>query len=150
MLAHHYASAHDYARASGQNVELLAERGRIVLGEAGDRAVALNAFASAARYYRLAVELWPEDDPDRPELLLKLARTFLVTEDDRRQAALEEARDVADRARRLDWSPQAEALLAELWWYRGDREACDRHLERAYAAVQDLHRRPQKHTCSAR
>ena len=138
MLAHHYASALDYARASGQNVELLAERGRIVLGEAGDRAVALNAFASAARYYRLAVELWPEDDPDRPELLLKVARTFLVTEDDRRQAALEEARDVADRARRLDLVAQAEALLAELWWYRGDREACDRHLERAYAAVQNL------------
>ena len=131
-------AALEYARVSGQNVEPLAERGRIVLREAGDRAVALNAFASAAGYYRLAVELWPEDDPDRPELLLKLARTFLMTGDDRRQAALEDARDAADRAQRLDLVAQAEALLAELWWYRGDRAACDRHLERAYASVQNL------------
>ena len=138
MLAHHYASALEYARASGQNVEPLAERGRVVLREAGDRAFALNAFASAAGYYRLAVELWSEDDPDRPDVLLKLARAFLTTGDDRRQAALEDARDAADRAQRLDLVAQSEALLAELWWYRGDRKACDRHLERAYASVQNL------------
>ncbi|MCE3287188.1 MAG: adenylyl cyclase class-3/4/guanylyl cyclase [Gaiellaceae bacterium] len=144
MLAHHYASALDYARASGQNIEPLAERGRIVLREAGDRAFALNAFASAVRYYELAVGLWAEDAPERPELLLKLARTFLIMGDDRQEAGLEKARDAADRAQQLDLVAQAEALLAELWWYRGDREACDRHLDRAYASVRDHSPSPGK------
>jgi tetratricopeptide (TPR) repeat protein len=144
MLAYHYASALDYARASGQDVDPLAERGRIVLREAGDRAFALNAFASAAQYYRLAVELWPEGDPERPELLLKLARTFLAMGDEQQQGALETARDAADRAQRHDLVAQAESLLAELWWYRGEREECDRHLERAHAAVQDLPPSPAK------
>jgi predicted ATPase len=44
MLAHHYASAIEYARATGQNVDLLAQRGRSALRDAGDRAFALNAF----------------------------------------------------------------------------------------------------------
>ena len=40
MLAHHYASAIEYARATGQNVDLLAHRGRSALRDAGDRALA--------------------------------------------------------------------------------------------------------------
>ena len=144
MLAHHYASAIGYARGSGQAVGPLAERGRIVLREAGDRAFALNAFSAAARYYELAVELWPENDPDRPELLFRLARAYHTSGDESRGTALENAREAAGRAERLDLVAQAEALLAEVWWYRGDREACDRHLERAYASVEDLPPSPGK------
>ena len=144
LLAHHYAAALDYARASGDDVQPLAERGRIALREAGDRAFALNAFPASARYYELAVQLWPEDDPERPDLLLRLARTFHIAGDERRESALEDARDAAHGAERLDLVAQAEALLAEVWWYRGDREACDRHLERAHASIQDLPPSPGK------
>ncbi|HJR93798.1 MAG TPA: AAA family ATPase [Gaiellaceae bacterium] len=138
MLAHHYASAIEYARASGQNVESLADRGRVALRDAGDRAFALNAFSAAARYYELAAELWARDDTERPDLLLRLARTLHITGDERRESALENALDAAERTARLDLAAQAEALLAEVCWYRGDREACDRYLERAYASIQAL------------
>ena len=85
MLAHHYAAALDYARASGQDTTSLAERGRLALRDAGDRAFALNAFTAAARYYALAIESWPHDDPERPELVLKLARTYQRDADDKAQ-----------------------------------------------------------------
>ena len=39
----------------------------------GDRAVSLNAFAAAARV-RPALQLWPDDDPERPRLLLSAAK----------------------------------------------------------------------------
>ncbi|MGH3127187.1 MAG: ATP-binding protein [Gaiellaceae bacterium] len=144
MLAHHYASAIEYARVSGQDVESLADRGRIALRDAGDRALGLNAFPAAARYYALAVELWPRNDPERPDLLFRLARTLHISGDERRESALENARDAAGRANRLDLVAEAEARLAEVCWFRGDREACDRYLEHAYASMHDLPSSPGK------
>ena len=44
MLAHHYSSALEFARAAGQDVEPLAERARLALREAGDRAYGLSAW----------------------------------------------------------------------------------------------------------
>jgi tetratricopeptide (TPR) repeat protein len=144
MLAHHYASALGYAQASGRDVEPLAERGRVVLRDAGDRAFALNAFSSAAHYYALAVGLWPVDDPERPELVLGLARTLHLMGDGRQEAGLEDARDAAQQAGRLDLVAAAEALMAALCWYRGDRDECDHHLERAHAAIENLPSSPAK------
>src|ERR687892_376223 len=60
LVAHHYGSALEFARASGQEMDDLAERARLAYREAGDRATALNAFAPAARFYGAALELWPE------------------------------------------------------------------------------------------
>ncbi|MFY9579339.1 MAG: AAA family ATPase, partial [Gaiellaceae bacterium] len=53
-LAHHYSTALELARASGLPTEHLAERGRHVLREAGDRAKSLNAFDAAASSYAAA------------------------------------------------------------------------------------------------
>ena len=138
MLAHHYAAALDFARATGRTDERLTERGRKALRDAGDRAFALNAFASAARYYQLAVELWPADDVDRADLLFHLARAHHVTADERQQQSLEEAREALLIAGRVEQAAEADALLAEVWWYRGDREQCDRLLERASQGVAPL------------
>ena len=52
MLAHHYLSALDLARSAGQDTSELAERARVALGEAGDRALALNAFRQAVGFLR--------------------------------------------------------------------------------------------------
>ena len=46
MLAHHYASALEFARASGQPVDAIADRARVALFEAGERAYGLYAYAS--------------------------------------------------------------------------------------------------------
>ncbi len=138
MLAHHYASAIGYARAAGQSIDPLADRARQSLRDAGDRAFALNALEAAARYYELAVELSASDDPERPDLLLELGRARHISGDERRERSLEDAREALLAAGRDEQAAEADALLAEVWWNRGDREQCDRHLERAYASVHDL------------
>ena len=55
MLAHHYLSALELARAANQDTADLAPRARPALQVAGDRALALNAFAAAAGFYRAAL-----------------------------------------------------------------------------------------------
>jgi tetratricopeptide (TPR) repeat protein len=144
MLAHHYASAIVYARAAGRSVDAIADRARVALRDAGDRALALTALDAAVRYYELAVELCATDDPERPGLLLKLARARHIGGDEERERSLEEAREALLGAGRVEQAAEADALLAEVWWHRGVRDRCDRHLERAYAAVHDLPSSPGK------
>ena len=60
LLAHHYLSALDLARAAGSEDGLLRDRARIALSTAGDRAAALGAFQAANRFYAAALELWDE------------------------------------------------------------------------------------------
>jgi class 3 adenylate cyclase/tetratricopeptide (TPR) repeat protein len=144
LLAHHYAAALDYARASGHDDRSFAERGRLALREAGDHAFALNAFPVAARYYALALELWPQDDPERSGLLFRLARSYHVSGDERGEQSLEEARVASLAAGRLEQAAEAEALLAEAAWYRRDRDRCDQHLARAAEQVAELPDSPAK------
>ena len=61
MIAHHYLSALELARAADQDTASLAPRARTALQVAGDHAFALNAFAQAAAFYHAASSLWPED-----------------------------------------------------------------------------------------
>ena len=137
MLAHHYLSALELLRAAGRSAEKLVEPARHALRAAGDRALALNAWAAAVRYHAEALELWPVDDPDRAELLFSLARArYLAGE--LREEALEEARDELLAHGRTERAAEAEALLAELWWHRGDRDRCDRHLDRGSELVREL------------
>ena len=135
LLAHHYAAALDYTRASGQDTTSLAEQGRLALREAGDRAFSLNALTAATRYYALAIESWPHDDPERPELVLKLGRTYSANADDKAQQALEDAYDAALAAGRPELAAEADALLAEVWWFRADPGRQSEHLERARELV---------------
>ena len=62
-------------RAAGQSVDGLAVRTCDALREAGDRAYALSAIPQAEQYYEAALELVPEDDPKRSDLLFRLGRT---------------------------------------------------------------------------
>ncbi len=74
MLAHHYLSALELARAANQDPGDLAPRARSALEGAGDRALALNAFPAAAGFYRAALGLWPQDaTKQRAGLLFRLA-----------------------------------------------------------------------------
>jgi class 3 adenylate cyclase len=137
-LAHHYLSALDLARAAGRDTEDLVPRARSALHGAGDRALALNAFAAAAGYYRAALALWPEDARDqRAGLLFGLALALGGAGEDDDGAALEQARSAllaaGDRAR----AAEAEARLGELWWLKGHRDRAFEHLGRAQALVHD-------------
>jgi class 3 adenylate cyclase/tetratricopeptide (TPR) repeat protein len=138
LLAHHYAAALEYARRAGGDARGVADRARMVLRDAGDRAFALNAFPAAARYYEVAVELWPPHDSELPDLLLELARAHHLSTDERRERSLVRARDALVAAGRNERAAEVDALLAEVWWYRGDRSRCNVHLERAAAEVAEL------------
>jgi len=144
MLAHHYLEALRLRRASGQEPgpELL-ERARLAARDAGDRALALGAFPSAAHLYEAALELWPPDDDQRPALLLAYARSRVddVSLDD---SVLEEAASGLLGAGNPEASAEAQALLGGIWLGRGDRDEAVRHLESAFGLVQDRGPSPEK------
>jgi predicted ATPase len=100
MLAHHYLSALDLARAAGQDTAEMASAARAALQAAGDRAVALNAFAPAAGYYRGALTLWPQDAWTQRAGLLRLLGTMLFETGnlERAAAVLAEGTEVAAAA----------------------------------------------------
>jgi class 3 adenylate cyclase/tetratricopeptide (TPR) repeat protein len=134
MLAYHWGSALELARASGTDAADLVERTRLALRDAGDRAFGLNAFSTAASYYEHALGLWSHD-PERPQLLFRLANALYIADDDRAEAALEEAREALLGAADRDSAAEAELALSRIWWNRGDSEQSNAHEARAEELV---------------
>ena len=135
MLAYHWRSALELARAAGQDEDELTERARLALREAGDRAFALNAFGPAEAYYADALGLWPSDAAGRAELLFRRAHALHVTGDEGQMEALEEARDTLLEIGDDETAAQAEAFLSRAEWYRGHGEEARRHIDQAQELV---------------
>jgi tetratricopeptide (TPR) repeat protein len=144
MLAHHYLRALELVRAVGEPSEELADSARRVLLEAGDRAASLNSFAAAVRFYDEALTLELTDDAVRAGVLFRRARALHFAGDDRREAALEEAREALVAVGDLEHAAEADAILAELWWHRGDRDRSREKLERARKSIAGLPASPGK------
>jgi DNA-binding SARP family transcriptional activator len=130
MLAHHYSSALDYAKAAGREDPELFERARLAFRAAGDRALALASYVAAARFYDAALELWPDDDPDRVWLLLHAGRA--------RHGANGTGVDVlqdgfGELLSRGDGDAAAEVgvELARCFWLRGDRDEAYSYVDQA-------------------
>jgi class 3 adenylate cyclase/tetratricopeptide (TPR) repeat protein len=137
MLAHHYVNALQLGSAAGRRTDHLTARACNVLMQAGDRAFALNASAQAAGYYALALELLRDEDPRRPRLLFRRAHALFAKASPDRDEALARARDALLTAGDRDGAAEANALLAEVWWYRGQRDRCTHHLDEALELVAD-------------
>ena len=135
MLAHHYLSALEFGRSAGQDVSSLATPARLALREAGERAFGLIAFGQAGRFFSAALELWPEDDPDRPRLLLRLAytRSYGRAMDE----SFFEARDALLAAGEHELAAEAEVLIGRTAWEQGDQDLAFTHLRRAHELVRD-------------
>ncbi|MBA3333592.1 MAG: hypothetical protein H0U30_06335, partial [Actinobacteria bacterium] len=132
MRAYHWRAALDLARASGADDDELAERARFALRDAGDRASGLNNHAAAASLYEDALGLWPDDAADRPDLLFRLARAlFHAYDEDRRQQALETAREALLAAGDRESAAEAEVFLSHVAWDRGQGELVRDRLRRA-------------------
>ncbi len=129
-IAHHYATAFDYARSTGGDVEAYAERAGTALREAGDRALALHAPAAAARLYRRALDLSPDSDPARSRLLLELGRSLHLSEASG-EAELLAARDLALAGGDLEGATEAEILVANFYRDSGQRERWAEHANEA-------------------
>ena len=101
---------------------------RHALRDAGDRAAALYAVEAAERFYDAALRLWPDDDPERAQLLFRRAapvRSLSVADATRapREArdALLAAGDDAKAGRGGD------APLRRCFWFQGRRDLADEH-----------------------
>jgi tetratricopeptide (TPR) repeat protein len=136
MLAHHYSTALELAGAAGLDTDALSKRARLVLREAGDRAFALSAYTTAQTFYERAVELWPLNDPDRPQLLLSYGRVLsLVVQGG--VDVLTEARDGLLAAGDVGTGAEAETLVGETLWFQGLRDETFEHVRAAVALVED-------------
>jgi class 3 adenylate cyclase/tetratricopeptide (TPR) repeat protein len=132
MLAHHYASALALMRAAGHDVDGVDARARDVFRDAGTRAVTLNAVGAAERYFRDALALTPADDPEQTMLLYELGRArFLHLEEGGEE--LEAARERFVASGDTERAAEAELLLAQIAWRRGQGDVVRQHLEEARA-----------------
>ena len=137
MLAHHYLTALELDRTVGVESEGLAARARIRLREAGDRAYALNAYTAARHFYGAAVELWPEDDPGRARLLFRYAQATHFVEPNASFEALSEARNALLAAGDSGSAAEAEMLVAEVFWFKGQTDEGVERMDVAKALVAD-------------
>jgi class 3 adenylate cyclase/tetratricopeptide (TPR) repeat protein len=136
MVAHHYLSALELRRAAGRDFDDLTGRARVALREAGDRAAALNALQQAQHYYAEALELTPEDDPGRPELLLRHGRMQHLRSDQGRPS-LEAARAGFIEAGNRANAAEAALMLATVAWNAGSQDETYKHLADARDLVAD-------------
>jgi tetratricopeptide (TPR) repeat protein len=137
MLAHHYLSALEFARAAGQDVAPLAQRARLAVREAGDRAYGLSAWGAAGNLYREAIELWPDDDPERGLLLFRYGQVVALHDASGRGVAiLEEARDFFIASDECEQAAMAEVALVDAHWFSGSPEQARAHLERAEELIE--------------
>ena len=130
LLAHHYTSALEYARLTGRRPETSPSRARLALRDAGEHALGVYAYGAAARFFRGALELWPEDDPARPQLLFELGKSLFWSERDGGDE-LAEARDALVAAGDTGRAAQADILLSRLNSARADRETAGVHAANA-------------------
>jgi class 3 adenylate cyclase/predicted ATPase len=136
MRAYHWRSALDLSRASGLDDADLMDRARFALRDAGDRAVALNNYAVAASLYEDALELWPDADPALAELLYRRARALHYGYDEeRREQALELARDALLATGNRELAAETESFLAYVAWDRGNGELVRSRLRHAEELV---------------
>jgi tetratricopeptide (TPR) repeat protein len=127
MLAHHYLSAFDLARAANRDVSDLVPRAGAALQAAGDRAHALNAFAAAVGHYRAALALLPEDAQQQRAMLFRQLGGVLFEIGDLSGAetVLAEGFEVAAAPGLSAEQARVRVLLAEIrsTQGRGNREA---------------------------
>jgi class 3 adenylate cyclase/tetratricopeptide (TPR) repeat protein len=137
LLAHHYVQALDLARATGEDVPNLETQARLALRDAGDRAASLGALPAAVSFYRQALEIWPEDDPDRALLLLRQGHARLFSEaagEEELLAAAELLQAAGDRRR----AAEASALLLTLYDEEGRGGPAREQRDRARESIAGL------------
>ena len=137
MLAHHYSSALEFARAAGGDTDVLSNRARLALREAADRAHALGAYPAAKGFYERAVELWPDDDPERPLLLYSYARVAESVDSTTAMAVHAEARDALLAAGDTRRAAEVEMLIADSFWLQGQQDSTFEHAKAAEALVEN-------------
>jgi DNA-binding SARP family transcriptional activator len=134
LLAHHYVRALELAGPARLDISALTDSARRALRDAGERAAALYAVDAAERFYDAALELWPEDDPERAQLLFRRAAPLgLWAGEDpgRLTEAMEALLVVGDTT----GAAEAEMLLSQTYRMQGRGDLADQHADSAAALV---------------
>jgi class 3 adenylate cyclase/tetratricopeptide (TPR) repeat protein len=137
LVAHHYLTAIELTQAAGGDVSALAAPARAAASAAGDRAFALNAWTAALAFYEQALELCSEEAAERPRLLLAQGRAAHAVGRDDARALLDAAAGGLREAHDNAGAAEAEIILYEAEWMRGQRDLAFVHLEQALALVAD-------------
>jgi class 3 adenylate cyclase/tetratricopeptide (TPR) repeat protein len=135
LLAHHYLSALELARAAGMETTDLEGAARLALRGAGDRALGLGAYAAAERAYEAAVELWPEDDPQLAMLLYQYGRALWLHRD-LGADVLGRARDMLLAQGDVETAAVAELHIGDMVWRRGQGKEAQGHFDRAESLIE--------------
>jgi class 3 adenylate cyclase/tetratricopeptide (TPR) repeat protein len=143
MLAHHYLAALEFADAAGQDTASLEGPARVALRAAGDRALTLNSFGAAVRFFGQAAARWPAADPERPEILYRHARALWLYQESAREP-LSEALDELLAAKKAALAAEAAAMLGDTFWREGQRDTAFRYFDRARALVAQSGPSPSK------
>ncbi len=143
MLAYHYLQALELGKATGADVQSFAGAAQAALSDAGDRAYALNAYATAGRYYRAALDLLPDGDERRNRLLLKLGYGLSAIGEPAADL-LRQASEAMRAAGDAEGAGAAETRLAEQAWLDGDREVSFAHLVLALELLEPFAASPVK------
>jgi class 3 adenylate cyclase/tetratricopeptide (TPR) repeat protein len=141
LLAHHYTQALTFARAAGSPTAALVDRTRLALRAAGDHAATLGTDVLAARYYTQALDLWPADDQERPDLEFRAGEALLLGEGAGEELLIR-ARDGLLAQGNRERAAEAEARLGQLAYHHG--QARSPYLERALRLVADTPASPSK------
>jgi class 3 adenylate cyclase/tetratricopeptide (TPR) repeat protein len=143
MLAHHYSSALEYARAAGSEDGELSERARLALRDAGDRAASLHAWPAAVRFYDEALELWPDGEPELPHLRFRCGRARFNA-DGTGIDLLEAAVDELAAADEVEAAAEAAVVAAQALWNLGEVGRDEEYIQRALQLVGDRQQSPAR------
>jgi class 3 adenylate cyclase/tetratricopeptide (TPR) repeat protein len=138
MLAHHYLEALALASALREDTSALGNRAWRALCDAGDHAVAVSSYATAARYYEAALAHMPTDSSARTQALYGLGISRLhgetVFSDE-----LIQARDALLASGQIERAADADVYVGG---YFGNHGESLRGLEHVRHAVELLADRP--------
>jgi tetratricopeptide (TPR) repeat protein len=136
MLAHHYREALALAAAAGVDTSALLAPARAALGDATERANALNAWAATIDFALAALELMDADDPARPRLQHRVAQArMFLGEGDVDTAS--SARDGFLAHGDLESAAVVDILLGRLYWLQGDSTRGSEYLTHAVGLVEN-------------
>jgi len=129
LLAHHYIAMLEYSRPDAE----LSARAAHALREAGDRALALNAYSVAATFFSRALEV--ASDEERGHLLLGLGSARSALADPAAAEDLSQASDLLVEAGDMETAAEAECALAQLAFESGEASGVTSHVGRAVEFV---------------
>jgi class 3 adenylate cyclase/tetratricopeptide (TPR) repeat protein len=143
MLAHHYLAALEFGQAAGQDTTPIEGPARVALRAAGERALALNSFGAAARFFGQAAARWPADDPERPKILYRHARALWLYQEQAKDE-LSEALAELLAAKEVEMAAEAAAMLGDMFWREGQRDTAFQQFDRARSLVAGSQPSPSK------